>query len=80
MTTYAKGYAAGRKRAKLERSQAAQLAKRRAFRERAFLAALPSFLDTSNAWQRSEHRLTALSDLVTLAWEAADEAMKRYFG
>ena len=79
---YNKGYAAGRKRAQLDRDRRHEAARREAFRQRAFLAALPVCI-TVQGWSRLQNDgtrrpISDVDDRVRLAWEIADVSMDRY--
>lgn len=75
---YQRGYAAGRRKKAKDMRAGRFEAERRAFRRRAFLAALPACLEAAN-WQRDGKPIVGLADRVRLAREAADEAMKGFY-
>lgn len=66
---YSQGYAAGQKRAAREDA-------REDFRRAAFLAALPACANGSN-WKKGETPITTLKGRTELAWDFADEALRR---
>lgn len=77
---YHRGYAAGRRRlvADIDRERVNQ--DRTLFRDAVFLSAL-NFSMTQVDWyittKNSKKYITTLQDRVALAWDIADEAMKR---
>lgn len=75
---YQKGYNAGRKRVAKDRERAAYEAKRAAFRQRAFLAALPACI-VAQGWKAGDKPINTLVDRTALAWDFADEALKRFW-
>lgn len=75
---YQKGYVAGRKRAAKDRARDAYDAKRAAFRQRAFLAALPACI-AGQGWKRGDKPITSLEGRTALAWDFADESLKRFW-
>lgn len=72
---YARGYAAGRKRARADNRVDQQYAKNSAFLDRAFLAALPATMVVDN-WTRGDKKITNVNDRVALAWDIAALALK----
>lgn len=75
---YQKGYVAGRKRKNEDRRRAGREAERLAFRRRAFLAALPACVN-AQGWTRNDKPITTMEARTALAWDFADEAMRRYY-
>lgn len=75
---YAKGYVAGRKRAAKDRERERWQAKRAAFRQRAFLAALPACI-AAHGWKNGDKPINTLNERTALAWDFADEALKRFW-
>lgn len=77
---YAKGYAAGKRKRVKDASSARHEAQRQAFRQRAFLAALPSCI-LAQGWQTGDTKkpINSLPARVNLAWDFADEALKRRY-
>ncbi|WP_145997167.1 hypothetical protein [Ralstonia mannitolilytica] len=76
---YKRGYQAGRRKqqsealvARLEREKR----EKRAFRDRAFLAALPAAF-AAQGWVRGEKPINTLEERVRLAWETAKAALKQ---
>ena len=74
---YQRGYNAGKRRLVQEVARDRRHAQAEAFRRRAFLAALPAAFG-AQGWKRGDQPITSMEDRVRLAWEVADEAMKRY--
>lgn len=75
LRSYNKGYAAGMRRAKNQRSADAQLRQQTAFWQRAFLAALPACI-TVDGWTRGDKPITSVADRAQLARDFADEALR----
>lgn len=73
---YSRGYQAGRRRKKIDMSTQQRSQRREAFRQRAFIAALP-FAMAAQGWKRGEDPIRSLSDRVHLAKEVADEAVRQ---
>lgn len=73
---YAKGYVAGRRKAKKEQTFAALDAKRIALWQRLFVAALPAAIGARN-WKRGDKPITTLEDRTRLATEFADEGLRQ---
>lgn len=74
---YARGYQAGRKKAKIERSAEHAQKERQAFLDKAFLSALPVCI-SGQGWINSKgQKITNLIDRTTLAWNFAQEALKQ---
>lgn len=74
---YARGYRAGKERRSKQIEVERIYAKQQAFRERAFLAALPACI-AADSWKTGDKQpITSLPQRVSLAWRFADEAMKR---
>lgn len=73
---YAKGYAAGRRRKVRDVHGQRQAAAREAFRQRAFLAALPALIETGGTWKMAGREVKTLDDRVELAWRFAAQAVK----
>jgi len=74
---YAKGYAAGKLR-KQKTIRAEQREREiKAFRQRAFLAALPACIATKG-WTIGERKLTNVEDKIKLAWLFADAATRGF--
>ncbi len=73
---YSRGYAAGRRSNKAGRTLAQLQHERQAFRERAFLAALP-FAMAAQGWLRGDEPIRSVADRVRLAVEIADEATRK---
>ncbi|WP_312165897.1 hypothetical protein [Massilia timonae] len=67
---YARGYAAGRKKAKAIRDEAHRRRERQAFLDRAFLAALPFAMEQST-WEHDGKKIDTVRDRVDLAWRVA---------
>jgi hypothetical protein len=75
---YARGYAAGRKRLRVDVLQERYQREREAFRRRAFLAVLPSAI-LMQGWTDGEGKsITTRDARVNFAWNVADYAMRRY--
>lgn len=75
---YQRGYNAGQRRKARAISQEKLAARREAFRQRAFLAALPACI-AAQGWKRGDKPINSMNDRVGLAWDAADDAMKRFY-
>lgn len=75
---YQRGYVAGRKRVGRDRARERYEAKRAAFRQRAFLSALPACI-AAQGWKRDDKPINTLAERTALAWEFADEALKRFW-
>ena len=73
---YARGYVAGRKKAKQERSADNLHKERQAFLDKAFLACLP-FAAAQSGWKHGEKPITGIRDRVSLAADFAKEALKQ---
>ena len=73
---YSRGYQAGRRRKKTDVSAEQRVQRREAFRQRAFLAALP-FAMAAQGWKRGEDPIRSVSDRVRLAKDVADEAARQ---
>lgn len=73
---YARGYAAGRKKVRVERSREQERLARQAFWDKAFLAAIPAVI-LMNGWTRGDAKISLLGDRIRLATEAADEALAK---
>lgn len=71
---YAKGYAAGRRRLKADRSAEHARRERQAFLDKAFLAALP-FAMTQTTWKFGDEPINSSEDRIALAWRIAKRAM-----
>lgn len=65
-TAYQRGYRAGRK--------VREPMTREAFRNAAFLAALPACI-AAQGWSQGERKFFTMPDKVELAWDAADNAL-----
>lgn len=74
---YCRGYQAGRKRQKVDRDNERRLREGRAFRDRAFLAALQGLLATSKSWTRGGKPVKNSEHYAALAWDLADEAVRQ---
>ena len=72
---YSKGYQAGKRRKSLDISAEQFRVKKDAFWRRAFLAAIPAAL-SAQRWTRGGTEIATLPDRISLAAEAADEALK----
>lgn len=73
---YQRGYAAGRKRVRLDRQREHLQRQENAAWNRAFLAVLPGCIQ-ANGWQDSNGKpITTLPQRVQLASNAADQALK----
>jgi hypothetical protein len=75
---YQRGYVAGRKRKAKDRERERFEAQRAAFRQRAFLAALPACI-AAQGWKRGEQPINSMEARTALAWDFADEALKRFW-
>jgi hypothetical protein len=77
---YARGYQAGRKKAKIERTaeqaQKERQARLQAFLDKAFLAALP-FAMTQTTWSLEGKAISTPDERVELAWRVAVRALKQ---
>lgn len=77
--SYAKGYAAGRKKQARDADENARIAARykeiEAFRRAVFLAALPEIIKAP--WQTNGKTQTTADEMVRTAASFADEAVKR---
>lgn len=73
---YQRGYAAGHRKKKTDRERQHEARERQAFRDRAFLAALPAAIQ-AQGWSRGGKPITNVEARVRLAWELADEALKQ---
>lgn len=71
---YSKGYAAGRRRGRLDRQAEQRQLERQAFLDRAFLAVLPSILE-SRTWQLGDKPAVTVDDRVKVAWGVARRAL-----
>jgi hypothetical protein len=67
---YAKGYNAGRRRKKIDRSAEQRRRQENALWQRAVLSALP-FAVTQDTWTRGKVKINSLEDRVKLAGEIA---------
>jgi hypothetical protein len=72
---YSRGYAAGRKRLTRDISYDRLQKSRIAFRDRAFLAALP-FAFQQDSWTQNGKPIKSVAERVALAWTIANEAVK----
>lgn len=72
---YARGYAAGRKKAKTIRDEAHRRRERQAFLDRAFLVALPFAMQQEN-WKIGEKKIETVEQRVDLAWRIAVKAVE----
>ena len=75
---YQRGYQAGQRRKSKAINAEKHQAQKDAFRRRAFLAALPACV-SAEGWKRGDKPITSLAARTALAWDFADEAMKRYW-
>lgn len=73
---YSRGYQAGMRRKKKDIDADRQIKEENAFRDRAFLAALPACI-TAERWVRGEKPIKSLQERVRLAWDASDEAVRQ---
>ncbi|WP_156509277.1 hypothetical protein [Ralstonia mannitolilytica] len=73
---YKRGYQAGRRKQQSEALVARLEREKRAFRDRAFLAALPAAF-AAQGWVRGEKSINTLEERVRLAWETAEAALKQ---
>lgn len=73
---YSKGYAAGLRKRKADRSREHIRREKQAFWDRAFLAVIDSCMNIQG-WSRGDKPISSLEDRVRLASEVADEAVKR---
>lgn len=74
---YQRGYQAGIRRLKREHAAAKAAAEERAFRDRAFLAALPACIN-AQGWQTGDGKqITTLPQRTSLAWSFAKESVKQ---
>lgn len=71
---YAKGYQAGRRRKQADIRSERHAREEKAFRDRAFLAALPAFI-SAHGWEMDGEKVTNLDQRVELAWRAARRAV-----
>jgi hypothetical protein len=80
---YANGYQAGNKRKHRDAVEERRWREERAFRDRAFLAALAACVDAQN-WTRTvdgkKTSINNVADRTRLAWDFADEAVKQRRG
>ena len=75
---YQRGYMAGQRRKTKAISVEKLQAQKDAFRRRAFLAALPACI-AAEGWKKGNEPITGLTERTALAWDFADEALKRYW-
>lgn len=77
---YSRGYQAGRKRQRLEinreREQLRRDREERAFRDRAFLAALP-FCMGADGWTIGDKKISSSEERVEFAWRVANRATRK---
>lgn len=73
---YARGYAAGRRKAKIERSADQVRKERQAFLDKAFLAALPFAMEQTK-WTIGDKPISTSEERVELAWRVAARALKQ---
>lgn len=73
---YARGYQAGRKKAKIERTADQVQKERQAFLDKAFLAVLP-FAMTQTTWTIGDKPISTAEERVELAWRTAVRALKQ---
>lgn len=73
---YARGYQAGRKTVKKNRTASQLYNSQMAFRDRAFLAALP-FAMQQTTWKQGETPIESLEARIKLAWTVANHALKQ---
>jgi ribosome modulation factor len=74
---YQRGYQAGQRRKAKEINAEKYQAQKDAFRRRAFLAALPACV-TAVGWKKGEKPINNIDARTELAWDFANEALKRY--
>lgn len=72
---YARGYAAGRAKMKKDGDAEREQAKRQAFLEHAFLAALPACI-VADGWTTNGKPTTGTGQRTELAWDFAEQALK----
>lgn len=76
---YAAGYAAGRRRAKLDRQQRALRAQENALWQRALLAALP-FAWSQHNWKTGDKPISSMQQRANFAANIADAAVREAIG
>lgn len=75
---YQRGYAAKVRRVEREDAQRQHQHEKQVFRREVFLTVLPKVVD-AQGWNTNGKPVTSLPQRVALAWDFADEAMKRYY-
>lgn len=70
---YSRGYIAGRKRQKVERSAEHAHRERQAFLDKAFFSALP-FVMTQTTWKVGGEPIQSMEDRIDFAWRIAKRA------
>lgn len=73
---YSRGYAAGRKRVRVDRSNDQKYREQQAFLDKAFLAALPALI-AGGAWKTGETLHDSVDGRVLMAWRFAKQALKQ---
>jgi hypothetical protein len=73
---YSRGYAAGKKKVKIERSAEQRRAEQQAFLDKAFFAALP-FAATQSTWRHGEKPINTITERVALAWDFAESSLRQ---
>lgn len=75
---YQRGYAAKVRRAEREDAQERSQREKQIFRREVFLAVLPKAFE-AQGWKNGDKPITGMRQRVALAWDFADEAMRRYY-
>lgn len=76
LRAYQRGYQAGKRRKQRDIDEQQRIKQERAFRERAFLAALPACID-AQGWTRGDKPISSMADRVRLACDFANEAVNQ---